>query len=132
MWFSWVRSRSSRRARGRRPPTDHLRTGGAEDGQRQLRAAGGGGLRWRLAFTVPARAAETFAWALEPFADTICIFGIDDDRRSPDPPTWETDIWLADRCTVEIVSEEAPDRAAIVAAVAVTAAERGLPAPVVT
>src|SRR3546814_12087549 len=86
---------------------------------------------WRVAITVPAEAAETFAWALEPFADTIGIFGIDDDRRSPDPPTWETDIWLADRCTVEIVSEEAPDRAAIVAAVAVTAAERGLPAPAV-
>jgi len=86
---------------------------------------------WRVAITVPADAAETFAWALEPFADTIGIFGIDDDRRSPDPPTWETDIWLAERCVVEIVSEEKPDRAAIVAAVAVTAAERGLATPAV-
>jgi len=84
---------------------------------------------WRVAVTVPAEAAETFAWALEPFADTIGIFGIDDERRSPDPPTWETDLWLADRCMVEIVSEEAPDRPAIMAAVAVTAAERNMPSP---
>ena len=84
---------------------------------------------WRVALTVPAGAAETFAWALEPFADTIGIFGIDDDRRSPDPPTWETDLWLADRCVVEIVTETEPDRPAIVAAVAVSAAERGIPNP---
>lgn len=84
---------------------------------------------WRVAVTVPAGAAETFAWALEPFADTIGIFGIDDDRRSPDPPSWETDLWLADRCVVEIVSEAEPDRPGIVAAVAVSAAERGIPNP---
>ncbi len=87
---------------------------------------------WRVAVTVPAGAAETFAWALEPFADTIGIFGIEDDRRSPDPPTWETDLWLADRCVVEIVSEVEPDRPGIVAAIAVSAAERGIPRPEIT
>ncbi|MET4699271.1 ribosomal protein L11 methyltransferase [Constrictibacter sp. MBR-5] len=87
---------------------------------------------WRVAVTVPAGAAETFAWALEPFADTVGIFGIEDDRRSPDPPTWETDLWLADRCVVEIVSEDEPDRPGIVAAIAVSAAERGIPRPEIT
>ncbi|MFN4089065.1 MAG: 50S ribosomal protein L11 methyltransferase [Alphaproteobacteria bacterium] len=86
---------------------------------------------WRVAVTVPADAAETFAWALEPFADTIGIFGIEDERRSPDPPTWETDVWLADRCVVEIVAEEEPDRAEITMAVAVTAAERGIAVPAI-
>lgn len=88
---------------------------------------------WRIALAATATTAPAFEAALEPFAMALTVYEAEPDaarpRGLPEPATWAGDLWLADACIVEAVSESLPDRARVEAAVAIAAAAVNAPAP---
>lgn len=92
-----------------------------------------GGKTWAVAVAATATTAPAFEAALEPFAIALTVYeaapAAARPRGLPEPATWAGDLWLADACIVEAVTDAPPNRGQIEMAVAIAAAAMGVARP---